>query len=88
MRSVHVTVPMVQVGVMRVRAAQRRMVMPMRVRLTRGVVRPMLMLVVFVVEAPVLVVERVMQVIVVVTLRQMADLGPAPTRASRPIIGR
>ena len=64
-------VPMVKVGVVRVRVRQPGVSMPMAVRLSRRVARSMRVLMVFVVHMTMLVLHRVVHVEVSVTLRQM-----------------
>jgi hypothetical protein len=64
-------VTMVQVGVMRVLVHNRRVPVPMAVRLARRVARAVAVLVVLVMHVPVLVFERLMTVLVVVGFRQV-----------------
>jgi hypothetical protein len=68
---VPVTVPVMQIGIMRMPMHDRRMTMPVRMRLSRRYVGPMLMLVMIVVPMPVLVLRRVMNVLVIVLLGQV-----------------
>jgi hypothetical protein len=64
-------VPVMQVGVVRVLVAQRRVAMPMRMRLARWIVRRMRVSMVDVVAVPVLVLVGRMAVLVLVALGQM-----------------
>jgi hypothetical protein len=63
--------PMVQVGVVRVSMGQRRVSMPMHVRLAGGHAGLVFMLMMFVVSVPMLVRHRLVRMLVFVPLRQM-----------------
>ena len=66
-----VTVPVMQVRVMRMPMHERCMAMPMRMGLSRRYVGPMLMSMVLIVPVPVLVLHGIMNVLVIVLLRQV-----------------
>ena len=66
-----VTVPVMQVRVMRMPVHERRMTVPMHMRLSGRHVGPVVMSMVLVVPMPVLVFHRVMNVLVIVLLDQV-----------------
>lgn len=61
----------VQIGIVRVPVHQRRMAVPMGMRLARWRVRPMCVLMMLVVMMPVLVLQNLMNMFVIVPLGQM-----------------
>ena len=69
--SVLVVMPMMKIGVMRVPVHNRSMLMPVRVRFSWRHVRPMRVLMVFVMRVPVLVLHRLVHMLMFVTFSQM-----------------
>jgi len=68
---VAVAVAVVQVGVMRMRVHQRQVAVAVRVRLAGGIARPVLVLVVFVVDVAMFVIERGVRVLVLMALGEV-----------------
>ena len=69
--SVFVTMPMMKVGVVRMPMHKRAVLMPVGVRLTRRSVRPMRMLMMFVMCVPVLVLHRLVRMLMLIAFRQV-----------------
>lgn len=65
------TVPMMQIGIMRMAMHERLVPVPMAVRLAGRIVRCMRVLMVLVMRMPVLVLHRIVHVLMFVTLSQM-----------------
>jgi len=64
-----VTVPMMQVGIVRMAVAQRIVAMPVRMRFTRWVIRQVRMSMVSVVVVTMLMLDRFVEVVVCMSLR-------------------
>jgi hypothetical protein len=63
--------PMMKVGVVRMPMHKRAVPMPVSVRLTRLSVRPMRMLMMFVMRVPVLVLHRLVRMLMLMAFRQV-----------------
>src|SRR5215212_3200538 len=66
-----VCVSVVNVWIMTMRMDEARMIMPVRVRFADGIVRPVLMLMVFVMHMTMLVLVRLVEMLMIVTLGEM-----------------